>query len=151
MKNVTITIDDALHRKARVYAAEQGTSLSALVKSYLEGLTDAPSSEYNGVREMPMTFKAEPASHHPAALGPKAPSLASVPNPDNAPYFVNGQWVFTKDGKPRKPGAMKHMWVANDFDEWPNGFLEALYGDDTPASNTWWLNANDVLKKPSEK
>ena len=64
------------------------------------------------------------------------------------PWLVDGNWVYTKDGKPRKPGAMRGMggW-SEDFDSWPDGFLDAMYGDDTPASNTWWLNANDVLKK----
>ena len=35
MKDVTNAIDDDAHRKARIRAAEHGTSLSALVKDYL--------------------------------------------------------------------------------------------------------------------
>lgn len=132
MKNVTITLDDETHRAARIRAAEMGTSLSAMVKEYLQGLAEAPPS--TGVREMQMSYKPEPAQSAPASAGP--------------PYFVDGKWVYTKDGKPRKPGAMRGMggW-SEDFDSWPDGFLDAMYGDDTPASNTWWLNANDVLKK----
>jgi plasmid stability protein len=142
MKNVTIALDDETHRNARIRAAELGTSLSALVKQYLEELSDSPSATTmtttsQGVREMQMSFAGEPAA--PLNAGP--------------PWLVNGKWVYTKDGKPRKPGAMRHLgggWT-EDFEEWPEGFLDAMYGDDTPAANTWWLNANDVLKKPSTK
>jgi hypothetical protein len=65
MKNVTIALDNEVHRLARIRAAEMGTSLSALVKEYLTGL--AVDSAPVGVREMPMSFKAEPA------LAPKLP------------------------------------------------------------------------------
>ena len=87
MKNVTIAIDDETHRRARVRAAELGTSLSALVKDYLNGLALADEAPAAGVREMPMPFKqAEPA-------GP--------------PWLINGQWSYTKDGKPRQPGSLR--------------------------------------------
>jgi plasmid stability protein len=140
MKNVTIALDDETHRNARIRAAELGTSLSALVKHYLEGLSDGPaattlSATTQGVREMQMSFAAEPAA--PLNAGP--------------PWLVDGKWVYTKDGKPRKPGALKHMWVADDFDEWPDGFIDAMLGVDTPASDEWWRSANDVLKSPKAK
>lgn len=35
MKNVTVAIDDQLHRRARIRAAEIGTSLSAVVRRFL--------------------------------------------------------------------------------------------------------------------
>ncbi len=139
MKNVTVALDDETHRAARIRAAQLGTSLSALVKAYLEQLGDEPPAK-QGVREMPMPF------HHAPPAKPVDPSLppgAYGLYPDGTPYY-------TKDGKPRKPGAMRGLggsWT-EDFDSWPDGFLDAMYGDDTPASNTWWLNANDVLKKP---
>lgn len=38
MKNVTISLDDETHRRARIRAAELGTSLSALVRELLENL-----------------------------------------------------------------------------------------------------------------
>ena len=49
MKNVTISLDDETHRRARIHAAELGTSLSALVRELLvaaaerkkEGLSEA--------------------------------------------------------------------------------------------------------------
>lgn len=73
MKNVTIALDDEVHRRARMRAAELGTSLSALVKNYLNGLADgqAPS----GVREMQTKFAAEPvakAKLPPRVLGQMA-------------------------------------------------------------------------------
>ncbi len=40
MKNVTISLDDKTHRRARIRAAEMGTSLSALVKSLIENLDE---------------------------------------------------------------------------------------------------------------
>jgi hypothetical protein len=38
MRNITVSIDDETYKRARVAAAERDTSLSALVKSYLEQL-----------------------------------------------------------------------------------------------------------------
>lgn len=34
-KNITLKIDEEIYRKARILAAEQGTSLSALVRDFL--------------------------------------------------------------------------------------------------------------------
>jgi len=36
MKNITVSVDDDVYRRARVYAAEQGTSVSAVVRRLLE-------------------------------------------------------------------------------------------------------------------
>lgn len=38
MKNITVTVDDETHRLARIRAAELDTSVSALVRSYLQSL-----------------------------------------------------------------------------------------------------------------
>lgn len=38
MKNITISVDDETYRKARIYAAEQDTSVSALFKDFLLSL-----------------------------------------------------------------------------------------------------------------
>ena len=38
MRNITVAVDDETYRRARVAAAERDTSVSALVKSYLEQL-----------------------------------------------------------------------------------------------------------------
>jgi plasmid stability protein len=35
MKNITLSIEDALLDKARIYAAKRGTSVTALVREYL--------------------------------------------------------------------------------------------------------------------
>jgi hypothetical protein len=116
MKNITISIDDETHRQARIRAAELGTSVSALVKDYLGSLTNGePHSQ--GVREMPMPF-------NPAPADVAAPPLKG---PDGQPYFVNGEWVWTKDGKPRKPGGLKgKLWMADDFDQWPDDILASF-------------------------
>jgi len=63
MKNVTIALDDATHRAARIRAAELGTSLSALVKTYLQDLVAGTPPA--GVREMSQPFQAEPAAPPP--------------------------------------------------------------------------------------
>jgi hypothetical protein len=38
VKNITVSLHDEVYRQARIVAAERGTSLSALVRSFLEGL-----------------------------------------------------------------------------------------------------------------
>ena len=35
MKNITVSVADEVHRRARIRAAEQGTSLSAAVRDFL--------------------------------------------------------------------------------------------------------------------
>lgn len=40
MKNITVSVDAETHRRARIRAAELDTSVSALVREYLVGLTD---------------------------------------------------------------------------------------------------------------
>lgn len=37
MKNITVSLPDDLHRRARVRAAEQDTSVSAVVRDFLSG------------------------------------------------------------------------------------------------------------------
>lgn len=46
MKNITVSVDETVHRRARLRAAELNTSLSALVKGFLEDLAgDASETE----------------------------------------------------------------------------------------------------------
>ena len=151
MKNVTIALDDEIHRRARIRAAEMGTSLSALVKDYLTQLVDdgyrASPPAPAGVRDVQMPFNHAMPPAWPAAA-PSAPTTPAAKGPEGQPYFVNGKWTFTKDGKPRKPGALRgKMWVADDFDEWPDGFLDAIYGEDTEAANNWWKPFANPPKK----
>jgi plasmid stability protein len=35
MKNITVSVDEEIHRRARIRAAERGTSLSAAVREFL--------------------------------------------------------------------------------------------------------------------
>ncbi len=106
MKNITIAVDDETHRAARIRAAELGTSVSALVKSYLQDLAGG-SPAVSGVREMPVQFKhAEPAK-------------------DGPPWLVDGKWVYTRDGKPRQPGSMRGKFPEDDsWLEWSPEMLE---------------------------
>jgi plasmid stability protein len=142
MKNVTIALDDEIHRQARIRAAELGTSLSALVKDYLKALVDgaAAGPAASGVREMQASFQGFPV---------EAPIVSSASR--EPPYRVDGKKVWTKDGKPRRPGAMRGLggWT-EDFDTWPDGFLDALYGDDSEAADQWWRSANDRLSDPGQ-
>jgi antitoxin component of RelBE/YafQ-DinJ toxin-antitoxin module len=41
MKNITVSVDDETYLRARKKAAEQGTSISALVRAFLAHLTAA--------------------------------------------------------------------------------------------------------------
>ena len=40
MKNITVTVPPDVYRAARIHAAEQGRSVSALVTEFLQGLSD---------------------------------------------------------------------------------------------------------------
>jgi plasmid stability protein len=43
MKNITVSVDDETYRRARIRAAEQETSVSALVKRFLSELASSES------------------------------------------------------------------------------------------------------------
>lgn len=43
MKNITVSVPDDVYRRARVRAAEQGRSLSAVVAEFLQQLSDEDS------------------------------------------------------------------------------------------------------------
>lgn len=43
MKNITVSVPDEVYRSARINAAEQGTSVSALVGGYLRSLAQRES------------------------------------------------------------------------------------------------------------
>lgn len=51
MKNITVTVDDELYRKARIRAAELETTVTALVREHLEQLTSAESDAERKRRE----------------------------------------------------------------------------------------------------
>lgn len=64
MKNITVTVDDETYRTARIKAAEQDTSVSALVKRFLTELASGESNterlrrEERALRERIATFRA---------------------------------------------------------------------------------------------
>jgi hypothetical protein len=118
MKNITIAVDDETHRAARIRAAELGTSVSALVKSYLQELAQG-SPVQSGVREIPMPFKhAEPAK-------------------DGPPWLIDGKWVYTPDGKPRQPGALrgKFKHVSLEDLETPDWLIDIMEGSEDDFSD----------------
>ena len=43
MKNITVSVPDDVHRRARIKAAERDTSVSALVREFLIGLAEEES------------------------------------------------------------------------------------------------------------
>lgn len=57
MKNITVSVDDDTYRRARVKAAERDTSVSALVRRFLEGLGAEDSSAQRELREKPRDFR----------------------------------------------------------------------------------------------
>lgn len=101
MKNVTIALDEETHRRARIRAAELGTSLSALVKAYLEQLGSAGATPVAGVREMPTSFTPVPPAA-PKARKPRQPGALK--------------------GK---------IWIADDFDVTPDWLIDAFEGKDS--------------------
>jgi len=110
MKNVTIALDDETHRLARVRAAELGTSLSAMVKAYLQGIatgdSPAPAPE-PGMREMSVPCVAAPTEG------------------------------FVALKKPRQPGALRgKIHLADDINETPQWLIDAMEGKD---SDKPWL------------
>jgi hypothetical protein len=64
MKNITVTVDDETYRRARIKAAEQDTSVSALVKHFLaefaagESDTARLKREERALRERISSFRA---------------------------------------------------------------------------------------------
>ena len=51
MKNITVSIDEETHRRARIRAAELGTSVSALVRAYLSTLVSRMAGEDEANRQ----------------------------------------------------------------------------------------------------
>jgi hypothetical protein len=125
MKNITITVDDETHRAARIRAAELGTSVSALVKFYLRELADG-SPVKSGVREMPTPFK------------------HAEPEKDGPPWLVDGKWVYTKDGKPRQPGALRGKLPEDDsWLEWDQEMLDFF---EKLQTEPWDSDPEDLLE-----
>jgi hypothetical protein len=64
MKNITVSVDEVIYRRARIKAAEQDTSVSALVKQFLvelasdRGEVDRLVREERALRERIRQFRA---------------------------------------------------------------------------------------------
>lgn len=57
MANITVSLDDQTYRRARVVAAERGTSVSALVKGFLDELGSGE-SEAERLRKQEQSLRA---------------------------------------------------------------------------------------------
>jgi uncharacterized protein YdaU (DUF1376 family) len=64
LKNITVSVDDAIYRRARAVAAERDTSVSALVRQFLVGIAGVESEterlkhEERALRERITDFRA---------------------------------------------------------------------------------------------
>lgn len=58
MKNITVSVDDELYRRARIKAAEQDTSVSAMVRKFLaEAVQDQ--SEFERLKQREAEIRAQ--------------------------------------------------------------------------------------------
>ena len=57
MKNITLKLDDETYRKARIRAAERGTSVSAMVRDFLIHETAKEDHESRRIAELDKWFK----------------------------------------------------------------------------------------------
>jgi hypothetical protein len=66
MKNITVSIDDDLYRRARIKAAEQSTSISALFKAFLFRLTanESAETEFQRLAREEQELRAELRARH---------------------------------------------------------------------------------------
>ena len=58
MKNITVTVPEEVYRQARVRAAEQGRSVSAMVAEYLAGLTER-NAEFSRLEQLQRSVHAD--------------------------------------------------------------------------------------------
>lgn len=58
MKNITVSVPDDVYRRARIRAAEEGRSLSALVVEFLNGLS-AGEAEFARLESLQRRMQAE--------------------------------------------------------------------------------------------
>lgn len=67
MKNITVSVDDETYRRSRIKAAEAGTTVSALVKSFLVGLAQdrAPGAEFERLERLQQEVLARIRREHP--------------------------------------------------------------------------------------
>ena len=80
------------------------------MKVYLQGLAENRQVPVSGVRELQTAF------HHVPQEG----------KPDGPPWLVGGKWVYTRDGKPRQPGALRKPGKSGDLPETTDWLIEAM-------------------------
>ena len=56
MKNITVTVDDDTYRQARICAAQQDTSVTALVRGFLTNLAQGE-SEFERLRQQELRLR----------------------------------------------------------------------------------------------
>ncbi len=56
MRNITVSLDDETYRRARIAAAERDTSVSALVRRFLQDLASGE-SEFERLRRLEQTAR----------------------------------------------------------------------------------------------
>ena len=61
MKNITVSVDDEIYRRARVKAAERDTSVSALVREFLNELA-SNESEFEQLKRRELELRARIAN-----------------------------------------------------------------------------------------
>jgi hypothetical protein len=83
MKNITVSLDDETYRKARIAAAEQNTSVSALVRRFLSGLAIPTLTPEERGAELERFFSALDAKRPPIPVTSRpAFNPPSVQKPD---------------------------------------------------------------------
>jgi hypothetical protein len=58
VKNITISVDEVLYRRARIKAAERDSSISALVKNFLIHLTSEENIEFERLKQEEQKLRA---------------------------------------------------------------------------------------------
>ena len=71
MKNITVSIDDDIYSKARIVAAERGTSVTALVRENLIRITDGNGRRKKEIAERNMLMEQLLRKTSRFARGPK--------------------------------------------------------------------------------
>ena len=61
MKNITVTVDDDLYRRARINAAAANTSVSAMIRAFLRQVTEEESEFERRLRLQRETLASIPA------------------------------------------------------------------------------------------
>ncbi len=64
MANLTITVDETLLKRARIRALEQGTSVNAVLRDYLEGYAGLKAQRTEAARSVLALSETATSAHH---------------------------------------------------------------------------------------